>query len=218
MSPPCPSPGRRDALRRPERALRALGYERIAGVDEAGVGPLAGPLVAAAVILPPGARLPGVDDSKKLTPREREEWAERVRSVALAWAVAEVTAADVDRIGPYQASLLAMTRAVEQLAPPADYLLVDARRLPHLLIPQAPLVRGDSRRLSIAAASVVAKVHRDALMDEMDLRYPGYGFSQHKGYGTASHIAALTRLGPCPEHRRRYGPVREALGLQPRLF
>lgn len=198
--------------------MRAQGFQRVAGVDEAGVGPLAGPLVAAAVILPAGARLPGVDDSKKLTAREREGWGARVREQAVAWAVAEVTAAEVDRIGPYQASLLAMTRAVEALDPPADYLLVDARRLPHIRIPQAPLIRGDSRRLSIAAASILAKVHRDALMDELDRRYPGYEFSRHKGYGTAVHIAALARLGPCPEHRRRYGPVREALGLQPRLF
>ena len=215
---PLPDRDRREALRRPERALRAKGFERVAGVDEAGAGPLAGPLVAAAVVLPPGARLPGVDDSKKLTALQREEWAAVIQKRAIAWAVAIVPVGDVDRLGPYKASLLAMTRAVQALDPPADYLLVDARRLPHVRIPQEPIVHGDARRLSIAAASVLAKAHRDAVMNELDRLHPGYGFARHKGYGTPEHLAALARLGPCPQHRRRYAPVREALGLQPRLF
>jgi len=215
---PTPSRSRSEALRSRERELRRQGYARIAGVDEAGAGPLAGPLVAAAVILPPGARLPGVDDSKRLAEADRERWAERVRRVALAWAVAEVPASEVDEVGPYEAALRGMYRAVTALDPPPDYVLVDARRIPGLAVPQEPVVGGDGKHLAIAAASLLAKTHRDARMRELDGRYPGYGFARHKGYGTAEHLAALRRLGPCPEHRRRYAPVREVLGIQPGLF
>ncbi len=190
----------------------------VAGTDEVGVGPLAGPLVAAAVILPPGARLPGVDDSKKLTPLQRERWAEKVRACAIAYAVHEAPAAQVDEIGPYYAALAAMSAAVNALVPAADYLLVDARTLPGIACRQEAIVGGDGRHLCIAAASLLAKVHRDALLLELDGRYPGYGFAEHKGYATAAHLEALARLGPCPEHRRRYAPVRDASGVQPTLF
>jgi ribonuclease HII len=215
---PLPNASRRDALRRRERELRAEGLLHVAGTDEVGVGPLAGPLVAAAVILPPGARLPGVDDSKKLTPLQREHWAGRVRACAIAFAVHEVPAARVDEIGPYHAALAAMSAAVNALVPAAQYVLVDARRLPGLACRQEAIVGGDGRHLCIAAASLLAKVHRDALLSALDGRYPGYGFAGHKGYATASHLEALARLGPCPEHRRRYAPVRAASGLQPALF
>lgn len=215
---PLPKASRREALRRYERSLRAAGYRFIAGTDEVGCGPLAGPLVAAAVILPAGARLPGVDDSKKMTPAQRTTWAARIRDCAIAFSVQELSSTVVDEIGPYDASLRAMTLAVLALDPAADYLLIDARRLPSIKIPQEPVVHGDGHHLCIAAASVLAKVHRDAYMDELDARYPGYGFASHKGYATPEHAEALARLGPCPEHRRRYAPVREALGLQPALF
>ncbi|RMG45062.1 MAG: ribonuclease HII, partial [Acidobacteria bacterium] len=188
-----------------------------AGTDEAGVGPLAGPLVAAAVILPPRARLPGVDDSKRLTAPQREYWAERVRNCALAWSLVEVPPEEVDAIGPYAAALRAKAEAVRRLDPPPDYVLVDAHRLPDLGLPQEAVVGADGRFLAVAAASLLAKTHRDSLMLRLDRRYPGYGFARNKGYGTADHLAALGRLGPCPAHRRRYAPVRQALGLQPRL-
>lgn len=218
MRPTSPPSAPRDFLRRRERELRQFGFRRVAGADEAGAGPLAGPLVAAAVILPPRARLPGVDDSKKLTPRQRERWAALIRQRALAFAVVEVDAAEVDRSGPYQASIAGMTRAVLALDPAPDYLLTDARRLPDLALPQEAVIGGDRKHLCIAAASILAKVHRDGLMREFEDQFPGYGFARHKGYGTAAHLEALQRLGPCPQHRRSYSPVREALGWQPRLF
>ncbi len=213
-----PDRRRRAALRRYARVLRGRGFQRIAGADEAGAGPLAGPLVAAAVILPRGARLPGVDDSKRLSAAERTHWATEIRRLAIAWTCAHISAAEIDEIGPYQGSLRAMERAVAALEPAPDYLLVDARHLPGLSLPQEAFIGGDGRHLAIAAASVVAKDHRDALMCAMDLRYPGYGFVQHKGYGTPAHLAALERLGPCPEHRRSYGPVRRVAEAQARLF
>jgi ribonuclease HII len=200
--------GRRPDLRLRERALRKEGYVRIAGADEAGAGPLAGPLVAAAVILPPRVAFRGVDDSKALAPRERERADAHIRARALALAVEVVPARTVDEIGPYQASLRGMTCAVRRLRPAADYLLVDARRLPEIDLPQEWPVGGDGKHLAIAAASVLAKVHRDRLMVALDARFPGYGFAQHKGYATPAHLRALSRLGPCPEHRRRWAPVR----------
>jgi ribonuclease HII len=198
--------------------LRAAGFAHVAGADEVGCGPLAGPLVAAAVVLAPGSRLPGVDDSKKLTPHERERWSAKVRDCAIAWSICELPVEEVDALGPYRGSIVALTRAVLALDPAADYLLVDARRLPDVRIPQEPVIGGDRRHLAIAAASVVAKVYRDARMVELDELYPGYGFARHKGYGTAEHLVALTARGPCPAHRRHYRPVREALGIQPSLF
>ena len=209
---------RRESLRRYARELRRRGFERVAGVDEAGVGPLAGPLVAAAVVLPAGIRLPDVDDSKRLTADRRELCAEAVRAGALSATIVTVPAAEVDALGPYQASLTAMARAVRALSPEPDYLLIDARPLPDVKIPQESVIGGDGRHLAIAAASVLAKVERDRHMRELETAYPGYGFGRHMGYGTASHMAALRRLGPCPEHRRCCAPVREAEGRQGRLF
>ncbi|MBK9518457.1 MAG: ribonuclease HII [Anaeromyxobacter sp.] len=198
-----------------ERPLWAAGLTRVAGVDEAGVGPLAGPLVAAAVILPPSLRPRGLDDSKKLDEPSRDRLAAEVKAGAVAWAVGQASPEEIDRLNPYQAGLLAMRRAVEGLAVAPEHLLVDARRVPGQLAPQQPIVKGDARSLSIAAASVVAKTTRDALMVEAEARWPGYGFARHKGYGAPEHLEALRRLGACPIHRRSYAPVAEVLGLRP---
>jgi ribonuclease HII len=205
-------------LLRRERELRLEGYRFVAGTDEAGAGPLAGPLVAAAVVLRSGAGLLGVDDSKRFNARQRESLAQAIRQRAVSWAVSVVPAAEVDEVGPLVAAVRGMTRAVLALSPPADFVLIDARRLPGVPLPQQAVVGGDRRHLCIAAASILAKVHRDELMLDLDARYPGYGFAQHKGYGTSDHLAALAALGPSPEHRRRYAPVRDLLGETPRLF
>ncbi len=191
------------------------GIERIAGVDEAGVGPLAGPLVAAAVILPHDLRPRGLDDSKRLDAPSRDRLAAEIKAGALAWAVGVASPEEVDRLNPYQAGLLAMRRAVRGLAPAPQHLLVDARRIPEVAVPQRGIVKGDARSLSIAAASVIAKTTRDAVMLEEDARWPGYGFARHKGYGAPEHLEALRRLGACPIHRRSYAPVAEVLGLAP---
>jgi len=198
-----------------ERPLWDQGVSRIAGVDEAGVGPLAGPLVAAAVILPPTLRPRGLDDSKKLDEPSRDRLAGEVKAGALAWAVGQASPEEVDRLNPYQAGLLAMRRAVQGLAVAPEHLLVDARRIPEVAMPQQGIVKGDARSLSIAAASVIAKTTRDALMLEAEVRFPGYGFARHKGYGAPEHLEALRRLGPCPIHRRSYAPVAQVLGLAP---
>jgi ribonuclease HII len=192
-----------------ERAARKLGWTRIAGLDEAGRGALFGPVVAAAVILNPKRRIVGLDDSKKLTPDRRVELAERIREHALAWAVAEVDAARIDAWNIYQSSRQAMTAALEQLCTRPDYLLIDAMQL-DVLIEQKSLIKGDARSVSIAAASILAKTHRDACMLKWDSVYPGYGLAQHKGYSTPEHLEALRRLGPTPLHRHSFAPVREA--------
>lgn len=179
------------------------------GVDEVGVGPLAGPLVAAAVILPPEIDLVGVDDSKRLTPRQRSELAARLREMAVDWAIGVISVAEVDRLNPLRGAMEAMRRAVAGLAQQPQALLVDARTIPGVTAPQRPLVKGDSRSYSIAAASILAKDHRDRLMREADVRYPQYGFARHMGYGTKAHMAALERYGPCPEHRQSFAPVRQ---------
>jgi ribonuclease HII len=204
----------RRMLRR-EQALWASGLVRIAGVDEVGMSPLAGPVVAAAVVLAPGYRLAGVDDSKKLDPETRERLAETLRRDALAFAIGSVAPEEIDRINIYWAGLLAMKRAVEQLDPCAEHLLIDARRLRDVAIPQTPIIKGDADSLSIAAASIVAKVHRDALMVDLDREHPGYGFAKHKGYPVREHYRALERLGPTPMHRRSFPSVRRVLGLDP---
>jgi ribonuclease HII len=179
----------------------------VAGVDEVGVGPLAGPVVAAAVVLPPRVSLPGLDDSKQLTREDRERLDVEIRAQALAVSVAEASIEEIDRLNILRASLLAMLRAVRGLGVAPDHVLVDARTIPDLAVPQTAVVDGDARDGSIAAASIVAKVHRDALMRRLDAALPGYGFAQHKGYATREHLAALARLGPSPQHRRSFAPV-----------
>jgi ribonuclease HII len=192
-----------------ERAARQLGWTRIAGIDEAGRGALFGPVVAAAVVLNPKRRIVGLDDSKKLTPERRAELAPRIHEHALAWAVAEIDASRIDAWNIYQASRQAMTAALLQLSIIPDYLLIDAMQL-DVLIEQKSLIKGDAKSISIAAASILAKTHRDARMNEWDVVYSGYGLAQHKGYGTPEHLEALRRLGPTPLHRNSFAPVRES--------
>jgi ribonuclease HII len=198
-----------------ERALWAAGVTRVAGVDEAGMSPLAGPVAAGAVVFPPGFRLPGVDDSKKLDPRERERLAPLIREAALAFAVAFVEPDEIDRINIYWAGILAMRRAIEALPTSPEHVLIDGRRIYDFPIPQQRIFKGDERSLSIAAASILAKTARDALMVELDARYPQYGFARHKGYPVRSHREALVRHGACEIHRKSFARVREALGLGP---
>jgi len=189
------------------RRLFAAGVRNVAGVDEVGVGPLAGPVVAAAVVLPQRVDLPGLDDSKRLSRSDRERLDAAIREQAVAIAVAEVPSEDVDRLNVLRATLEAMRRAVAGLSVRPDHVMVDARTIPGIDMAQTPLVGGDRLDGSIAAASIVAKVHRDAMMREFDARHPGYGFAHHMGYGTREHLEALGRLGPAPIHRRSFAPV-----------
>ena len=185
--------------------------ERVAGVDEAGRGPLAGPVVAAAVILDPDRPIDGLADSKKLTEAQREALYDAIVARALAWSVVEIAPAEIDRLNILQATLLGMRRAVETLDPPPDRALVDGNRAPDLPCPLRTLVGGDALEPAISAASILAKVTRDRLMRTLHERFPGYGFDRHKGYPTADHLDALARLGPCAEHRRSFAPVRNLL-------
>lgn len=194
-----------------ERSLREQGYSRIAGTDEVGRGPLAGPVVAACVILPPGCDPQRFRDSKQLTHERRVVLAEELRASAALIGIGEVAVAEIDTLNILQASLLAMKLAVEDLPIRPDFLLVDGKFPVPLPIPQQALVQGDSRSASIAAASIIAKVRRDALMEAMHQEYPQYNFHRHKGYGTAEHCRLLRLHGPCPLHRRSFRPVREAL-------
>ena len=189
---------------------RRRGALCIAGVDEVGRGPLFGPVVAAAVILPAGCRFEGLTDSKKVAARRREALETEIRATAVAWAVAAVDAETIDRINIRQASLLAMRQAVDQLALSPDYLLIDGRDTIDWNGPQQAVIKGDATSFSIAAASVLAKVHRDRLMVALDREFPGYGLAQHKGYPCPAHKEALARLGPSPLHRRSYKPVVQA--------
>ncbi len=188
------------------------GFRRVAGFDEAGRGCLFGPVFAAAVVLDPGRPIRGLNDSKQVEPEVRQRLAGEIRVHALAWAVASVGSAEIDRINILQASRRAMKLALESLAPPPDYLLVDALHLDTAIAQQA-VIHGDALSRSIAAASILAKVDRDASMAEWDRVYPGYGFAGHKGYGTARHLEALAKLGPTPDHRLSFEPVRQAAGL-----
>jgi len=192
-----------------EREARQLGWMRIAGLDEAGRGALFGPVVAAAVILNPKRRIVGLDDSKKLPAERRTELAVRIHEHALAWAVAEIDAQRIDAWNIYQASRQAMTAALQQLSIQPDYLLIDAMQL-DVLIEQKSLIKGDARSVSIAAASILAKTHRDACMEKWDAVYPQYGLARHKGYATPDHLAALRQHGPSPLHRHSFAPVRES--------
>lgn len=192
-----------------EERARSRGYCRVAGVDEAGRGPLAGPVVAAAVILPQDFELSGLDDSKKLTPARRRDLFLILRRQVLAVGVGVISPREIDELNILQATLRGMCLAVQRLRQAADYLLVDGISPVPLPLPQQTIKQGDGRSLSIAAASVVAKVVRDRIMCGYDHRYPGYGFARHKGYGSADHLAALGRLGPSPLHRRSFRGVRE---------
>lgn len=183
----------------------------LAGVDEVGRGPLAGDVVAAAVILDPGQPIEGLRDSKKLTEVRREELAQVIRDKALAWSVARASVAEIDEINILQASLLAMHRAVAALDPQPEYVLVDGNRLPRWQYASEPVVKGDDRVPAIAAASILAKVQRDGELRALEEQYPGYGFAAHKGYPTASHLKALQELGVTPVHRRSFGPVKKLL-------
>ena len=185
----------------------------LAGVDEVGRGPLVGSVVAAAVILDPKAPIDGLTDSKKLTARRRESLDVLIRERALAFAVAEASAEEVDSLNIYHATHLAMRRAVDALLPQAEYLLVDGNRLPGHALPGQAVVKGDARHPAIAAASILAKVARDAQMAELDLRYPEYGFARHKGYPTKEHLAALEAHGALAEHRKSFAPVQRQLAL-----
>ena len=217
--------GRREKNRSEGQRLRNLlryevelwdaGHLHVAGVDEAGMAPLAGPVVAAAVILPRSYKLRGIDDSKVLDPETRERMALVLKRDAVAWAVGVAEVEEIDRINIYHAGLLAMRRALLGLASSPSFVLVDARRIPECPVPQRGIVHGDALSLTIAAASVIAKTTRDAHMAELDARFPGYGFAAHKGYPTPQHETALRALGACPIHRRSFAPVRQALGLDP---
>jgi ribonuclease HII len=200
---------RKQCSSRFEREARKCGWQRIAGLDEVGRGSLFGPVFAAAVILDPRRRIVGLDDSKKLTPERREVLALRIREHALAWAIAEVDARRIDAWNIYQASRQAMTEALRRLKTPPDYLLLDAMQL-DVMIEQKSLIHGDTLSVSIAAASIIAKVERDREMVNWDAIYPNYGLAQHKGYATPEHLAALRAHGPTPHHRYSFAPVREA--------
>ncbi|OJT23637.1 ribonuclease HII [Archangium sp. Cb G35] len=201
-------------LLRFENELWEQGHTHIAGVDEAGRGPLAGPVVAAAAILPRGWKLEGLDDSKKIADEaRRDELAESIKREAVAWAVGLADSEEIDRINIRRASLLAMHRAVQGLGIQPDYVLLDAFTIPECTLPQRGIIKGDSLSLSIAAASVLAKTTRDRLMRDLDVQYPGYGLADHKGYPTAEHVQCIREKGVLPIHRRSFGPVREVLGL-----
>lgn len=202
---------RLDSLQRYERDLWDKGTVLIAGVDEVGVGPLAGPVLAAAVILPAYMSIEGVDDSKKLDEPTRAELARVIRKQAIAVAVGSCSVEEIEQLNIYHASCEAMRRAVTALGKAPEHLLVDARRVPGINTPQTPIIDGDALSHSIAAASIIAKVERDSLMEQLARDYPGYGFEKHKGYATAAHLEALRKLGCCPMHRPSYAPVAEAL-------
>lgn len=198
-----------------ESELWGQGFELIAGVDEAGVGPLAGPVVAGAAILPRSYKLRELNDSKKLDEATRVQLAERIKTDAIAWAIGIAEVQEIDRLNIYRAGLLAMRRAVEGLNARPDFVLVDARTIPDCTLPQRGIIRGDAQSASIAAASIIAKTTRDEMMMEFDRQFPGYGLAGHKGYPTPQHFSALRKLGASPIHRRSFRPVREALGLEP---
>lgn len=195
-----------------EKALWEAGVPYVAGIDEAGRGALAGPVTAAAIILPaePSINrvLHGVRDSKQMSPKERDFWSFRLRDVAATWGVGFASHTEIDELGILPATLLAVQRALETLAISPAHLLLDYLFLSECEIPQTSLIKGDARSQSIAAASILAKTTRDDILREMDREYPGYGFANHKGYGTPTHLEALSFLGPCPIHRMSYSPLK----------
>ncbi len=204
-------PGSTEIFADPEAFWRLKGISLIAGVDEVGRGPLAGPVVAAAVILSDGARIPGLADSKSLTPEARTALDREIRAAALALAVRELGARQIETLGILKAALRAMAQAVQALDPTPQMVLVDGHQPLPLTLPQQPVIKGDARCPSIAAASIVAKVYRDRLMERLHRRYPQYNFAAHKGYATAEHLEALRCWGPCELHRRTFRGVKEWL-------
>jgi ribonuclease HII len=198
------------ALYEYERQLNNEGYSLVAGVDEAGRGPLAGPVMVAAVILPPDCYLPGLNDSKKLTSSQREKLYEEIKNIAIAVNRCAVSPEIIDDINIYQATIRGMYTAIAGLLPVPQAVLIDAVPLPELFIPSKSIISGDQVSASIAAASIIAKVERDQIMNELDCQYPKYGFNRHKGYGTQEHMEALAKYGPCPYHRQSFAPVKAA--------
>lgn len=200
-----------------EKRLWQLGYRHIAGIDEAGRGALAGPVVAAAVIVPPHSEQTGVwaqaADSKLLTPAVRTALAAEIRAAALAWGIGAVSALTIDQIGIAPATRQAMAQAVAALATPPDYLLIDWVKLPTVNVPQESFTKADRHIVAVAAASILAKTYRDQVLIDLQATYPLYGFDQHKGYGTAAHLAAITRHGPCAEHRHTFAPIAQTATL-----
>jgi ribonuclease HII len=199
-----------------ERKLWRAGLPAIAGVDEAGVGPMAGPVVAAAVIFTPETFIKGVNDSKRVLPDRREDLFGRIRDTALAFGIGLASASEIDELNIFWATMAASERALLAMGRTPDHVLVDGRLIPELKLPQTKIVGGDRKSFCIAAASIIAKVTRDRIMAEYEAEFPGYGFAQHKGYCTADHFAALERLGPSPIHRRSFAPVWDA--AQRKLF
>lgn len=195
-----------------ERVLWESGAQHVAGVDEVGVGPLAGPVVAAAVIFPPGVEILGIDDSKRLAAQTREQLAVKIRQQAVGIGIGIAEVEEIDRLNVYQAGILAMRRALETLPVRPDHVLTDARTIPGITVPQNPFHRGDGINFSIAAASILAKTYRDHHMEDLDQRYPQYGFARHKGYGTPQHLRAIRKYGPSPVHRRSYHFIEELCG------
>jgi ribonuclease HII len=209
---------RLDSLLNFERVLWKSGIKSIAGVDEVGVGPLAGPVVAAAVVFAPGTQLMGIDDSKRLDPELRQKMEAAIRATGAAIGIGMADVGEIDSLNIYHAALVAMRRAVEALPSMPEHLLIDARTIPGVSIPQNSFCKGDGINFSIAAASIIAKTHRDRLMEELEKKYPGYGFAQHKGYSTPEHQNAIRGLGPCPVHRMSYPFIRELCGEFSELF
>jgi len=199
---------RLEELHRHELEFSGMGYRLIAGVDEAGRGPLAGPVVIGAVILPVDCRLPGINDSKILSLRQREKLYIAIKDVAIAVNYSVIDVEQIDRVNIYQATLGGMYQVLAELQPEPEAALIDAMPLPALKIPCKSLINGDALSASIAAASIIAKVERDRIMDELDSCYPQYGFIRHKGYATPEHLAALHKYGPCPMHRTSFAPVK----------
>jgi len=212
-NPPRAASGGQAASFAHERQVQSQGYQRIAGIDEAGRGALAGPVVAAAVILPLDNVIPHLTDSKLLRPSQREELCDQICQQGVAWAVGVVSNDVIDERNILQATYIAMRTALDRLDPPADFALIDGRPVKGIELPHKTLIDGDRLCCSIAAASIVAKVTRDAIMTELAERFPGYGFEQHKGYGTRAHRQALREQGPCAVHRRSFEPVKAAAQL-----
>jgi ribonuclease HII len=209
---------RLDAMLHFERVLWRAGIVNIAGVDEVGIGPLAGPVVAAAVVFPPGTEIEGVDDSKALDEDARHHLDREIRTRASGIGIGVVGVEDIDRMNIYHAGLHAMQLAVSLLPALPQHILVDSRTIPNLPQPQNSFDKGDGLNFSIAAASIVAKVYRDRLMTDLDASYPGYGFADHKGYATPAHQEAIRRLGPCPIHRKSFDYIRELCGEYSETF